>query len=189
MDALDLLTQRSSMPQLISPAPDDAALSIIQRAALRVPDHMNLMPVRCDVVTADDLVLLGQLFEKAAHTESGFNERDQQRAAQLPIRAPMIIVVSTVYQQHRAVPLHEQFATAACTTMAMQQACFALNYGAIWRTGSYAQSKVVKEGLGIRPEDDIVSFLYVGTPAVPTPIKPERSKDLLQPVRFTGLIS
>ena len=189
MDALDLLTQRSSMPRLIAPAPDDAALSMIQRAALRVPDHMNLMPVRCDVVTADDLVLLGQLFEKAAHTESGFNERDQQRAAQLPIRAPMIIVVSTVYQQHRAVPLHEQFATAACTTMAMQQACFALNYGAIWRTGSYAQSKVVKEGLGIRPEDDIVSFLYVGTPAVPTPIKPERSKDLLQPVRFTGLIS
>ena len=185
MDAIDLLTQRSSMPRLIGPAPDGPAMSLIQRAALRVPDHMNLMPVRCDLVSGEDLVRLGLLFEKAALKEDSFSQRDQSRAAQLPLRAPLIIVVSTEYQSHPSVPAIEQFATAACATMAMQQACFALDYGAIWRSGPYAQSATVKSGLGIRPEDEIVGFLYVGTPAVPTPIKPERSKGIFRQVKFS----
>ena len=184
MDAIDLLTQRSSMPRLIGPAPDGAAMSLIQRAALRVPDHMNLMPVRCDLVSGEDLVRLGQLFEKAAHQEDSFDQRDHLRAAQLPLRAPLIIVVSTEYESHPSVPAIEQYATAACATMAMQQACFALDYGAIWRSGAYAQSPTVKAGLGIQPENEIVGFLYVGTPAVPTPIKPERSKAIFRTVKF-----
>ncbi|MCC5880101.1 MAG: nitroreductase family protein [Idiomarina sp.] len=184
MDAISLLTQRSSMPRLIAPAPDDAAMTLIKRAALRVPDHMNLMPVRCDLVLGDDLSRLGKLFAQAAAHEEGFNERDRQRAAQLPLRAPLIIVVSTVYEAHPSVPALEQYATAACATMAMQQACFTLNYGAIWRSGAYAQSAMIKQGLGISQDNEIVGFLYIGTPAVPTPIKPERSKDIFQPVNI-----
>lgn len=184
MDAISLLTQRSSMPRLIAPAPDEAAMTLIQRAALRVPDHMNLMPVRCDLVSGDDLARLGKLFAHAANHEPGFNDRDRQRAAQLPLRAPLIIVVSTQYEEHPSVPALEQYATAACATMAMQQACFTLNYGAIWRSGSYAQSAIVKQGLGISADNDIVGFLYMGTPAVPTPIKPERSKNIFQKVEI-----
>lgn len=185
MDALELLTQRSSMPRLIAPAPDAEAMLIIQKSALRVPDHMALMPVRCDVVVGQDLVTLGKLFEQAALQDSGFSAQDRQRAAQLPLRAPMIIVVSTQYQQHDKVPRREQYATACCATMAMQQACFAMEYGAIWRSGPYTHSATVKRGLGLNSDDDIVGFLYVGTPAVPTPIKPEREKDIFRPVHFT----
>ena len=58
--------------------------------------------------------------------------------------------------------------------MAMQQACFALGLGAIWRTGWLAEDDYVQEQLGLGADDDIVGFLYIGTPAVPTPIKPER---------------
>ncbi|RUO35000.1 nitroreductase family protein [Aliidiomarina soli] len=184
MQAIDLLTQRSSMPRLIAPAPDEAALQLIQRAALRVPDHMNLLPFRCQLLAGDELVNLGLLFQRACEQESGFNLRDRERAGQLPLRAPLIIVVSTDYKEHPAVPRQEQFASAACATMAMQQACFALDYGAIWRTGSYAESTVVKKGLGIRSDNDLVGFLYVGTPAVPTPIKPEREASLLQWTRL-----
>ncbi|MGX5914112.1 nitroreductase family protein [Aliidiomarina sp. Khilg15.8] len=180
MDAIELLTQRSSMPRLIAPAPDKAAIEIIERAALRVPDHMNLTPYRCQLVEGDNLAALGRVFQQAAEQEAGFSDRDRERAAQLPLRAPLLIVVSTRYQSHPAVPFPEQLASAACATMAMQQACFALNYGAIWRSGAYAESATVRQALGIDAPNEIVGFLYVGTPAVPTPIKPEREQALFE---------
>ncbi|MBA3989145.1 MAG: nitroreductase [Idiomarina sp.] len=180
MDAIELLTTRSSMPRLIAPGPDAHSLALIQQAALRVPDHMALMPVRCDIVQGDSLIALGHLFEKAARTEPGFSSQDVDRAAQLPLRAPMLIVVSTAYQAHDKVPKAEQFATAACATMAMQQACFAQGLGAIWRSGPYTHSATVKAGLGIADHDDIVGFLYVGTPAVPTPIKPAKENTIFR---------
>lgn len=180
MDAIELLTRRSSMPRLIEPAPDPESMQLIQRAALRVPDHMALMPVRCDTVAGDQLVELGKLFEQAAGRDAGFTEQDKKRAAQLPLRAPLLIVVSTLYQEHAKVPRQEQFATAACSAMAIQQACFALDYGAIWRSGPYTQSPTVKTGLNIDAHNDIVGFLYIGTPAVPTPIKPERESSIFQ---------
>ena len=75
------------------------------------------------------------------------------------------------------VPRQEQYASAACAMMAMQQMAFALGLGAVWRTGVYAESDHMKEALGIALTDDIVGFLYVGTPAVPTPIKTEKGKN------------
>lgn len=181
MDAIELLTKRSSMPRLIEPAPDRESMQILQRAALRVPDHMALTPVRCDVVEGDQLVELGKLFEQAAQRDPGFTEQDKLRAAQLPLRAPMLIVVSTEYKVHDKVPRWEQLASAACTAMAMQQACFALGYGAIWRSGSYCESPTVKVGLNIDAQNQILGFLYVGTPAVPTPIKPEKEATIFRP--------
>lgn len=180
MDAIELLTKRSSMPRLIAPAPDKESMQILQRAALRVPDHMNLTPYRCQLVEGEHLAELGLIFQRAAEQETGFSDRDRERAAQLPLRAPLIIVVSTKYQEHPAVPYPEQLASAACATMAMQQACFALNYGAIWRSGKYAESALVCEALGVEAPNQIVGFLYVGTPAVPTPVKPEREQNLFE---------
>ncbi|RUO25651.1 nitroreductase [Aliidiomarina minuta] len=178
MDALELLTQRSSMPRLIAPGPDPEALAIIKKAALRVPDHMNLTPYRCQLFSGDDRADLGRAFATAAAREEAFTDRDKERAAQLPLRAPLIVVVSTCFQEHQMVPFIEQAASAACAAFAMQQACFALGYGAIWRSGHYAQSALVKKALGVRDEDEIMAFLYVGTPAVPTPIKPEKTKSI-----------
>lgn len=185
MDALELLTQRSSMPRLISPGPDAEALTLIQKAALRVPDHMNLIPYRCQLFSGDDRAELGRAFAAAAATEKVFTERDKDRAAQLPLRAPLIIAVSTCYQEHQMVPFIEQAASAACATFAMQQACFALGYGAIWRSGHYAQSALVKKALGVASDDDIIGFLYIGTPAVPTPIKPEKTKSIFSRGQIT----
>ena len=184
MDAIELLTSRSSMPRLTEPAPDRESMQIIQRAALRAPDHMALTPFRCDVVEGDQLVEMGKLFEQAAHRDAGFTEQDKLRAAQLPLRAPMLIVVSTQYQEHNNVPRWEQLASAACATMAMQQACFALDYGAIWRSGPYCDSPTVKAGLNIDSANQIVGFLYVGTPAVPTPIKPEKQASIFNSPRI-----
>jgi nitroreductase len=57
----------------------------------------------------------------------------------------------------------------------MQMAAFSLGYGAVWRTGDYSYNDLVKSGLSINLDDDIIGFLYIGTPAKDVPIKPLKS--------------
>jgi nitroreductase len=59
--------------------------------------------------------------------------------------------------------------------MAMQQAAFAIGLGAVWRTGDFAFDANVNNALGLAADDQIVGFLYVGTPAVLAPTKPLKS--------------
>lgn len=179
MDALELLLNRSSMPRVVAPGPDQQQLELLEAAALRVPDHMNLTPYECTVYQGEQLQRLSEIFTAVAGLE-GLSDAEQSRAAQLPLRAPCLLIVSTRYVEEPKVPRQEQYASAACAMMAMQQMAFALGLGAVWRTGVYAESDHMKEALGIALTDDIVGFLYVGTPAVPTPIKPKKEKRIFK---------
>lgn len=180
MNALELLTTRSSMPRLVEPGPSAEQFKVMLRAAARAPDHMALMPYEFIVMAGDERLKLGQIFQQAAQRK-GLADGACAQANQLPLRAPLVIVVAMKYQQHDKVPRDEQFASAACSALLMEQAAFAQGLGAIWRTGWFAEDEGVKADLGLATEDAIVGFLYVGTPAVPTPIKPE--KDIQSRVR------
>ncbi|RUO38385.1 nitroreductase [Aliidiomarina shirensis] len=179
MDALDLLLTRSSMPRVVGPGPSAQQLAQLEAAALRVPDHMNLTPYTCLIYQGSELHNLSELFAATAKLE-GLTEAEQARAPQLPLRAPCIIIVATEYKDEPKVPRHEQYASAACATMAMQQMAFTQGLGAVWRTGIYAESDHMKSALGISVSEDIVGFLYIGTPAVPTPIKPSKQKSVFK---------
>lgn len=181
MDALQLLTTRSSMPRLIEPGPTAEQFECILKAAGRAPDHMALMPYELIVFTGDQRLQLGQVFQRVAE-QRGLAEGPCAQASQLPLRAPMVVVVAMKYQAHEKVPRDEQFASAACAALLIQQAAFAQGLGAIWRTGWFAEDTEVKSQLGLGTADAIVGFLYIGTPAVPTPIKPD--KDIHSRVRI-----
>ncbi|SUC47289.1 Putative NAD(P)H nitroreductase ydjA [Providencia stuartii] len=53
----------------------------------------------------------------------------------------------------------------------MQMAAVAQGFGGIWRSGSWTEDAVVREGLGCAPTDRIVGFLYLGTPELKAPAK------------------
>lgn len=166
MDAITLLTSRYSAPRLTEPAPDAEALSFIKRAAIQVPDHGALRPWRFVIVQGREaLTRLGDIFAEAAIEEDPAISIDmQERARQLPLRAPMVIVCIAKVTEHPKVPAAEQVQSAACAVMAMQQMAFALGYGGIWRTGAYAQQDYVKQAFELAADDEIVGFLYLGTP-------------------------
>lgn len=173
MDANTLLTERSSSPRLTSPAPSGEVLKLIKQAALRAPDHGALKPWQFLVFdNPDALSALGEIYAKAALIDDPeADPASVERAKQLPLRAPMVIVCATNRQEHPKVPLWEQDVAAGCAVMAMQQAAFANGFGGIWRTGAYAESSTVKQLLGIAEKDIIVGFLYLGTP-MKQPSKP-----------------
>lgn len=174
MDALTLLLNRSSQPRLTAPAPSGKTLENIMQAALRAPDHACLTPWRFIVCQGKGLEKLGNLYEQSA-IENQKPQKEVERAVQLPLRAPMVIVAIAKYQEHEKVPRVEQIASASCGVMAMQMAAVAQGFNGMWRTGSYAQCDIVKRGLGLTQEDEIVGYLYVGTPAFEPAPKPVRN--------------
>lgn len=174
MKALDLLLSRQSCPRLISPCPSEEELQIILEAAVRVPDHAALTPWEFIIVKDQGLQRLGQIFKQAmSKTDASLEKVD--KAAELPLRAPMIIICVAKCVEHSKVPILEQQLSAGCSLMAMQQAAFSLGYGGIWRTGALAFDHNVNHSLGLTELDQIVGFLYLGTPAVTMSVKPTRS--------------
>lgn len=171
MDALTLLTTRYSSPRLTEPAPGGEALELIKRAAIQVPDHGALRPWRFVIAEGREaLGRLGDIFAEAAIEEDpSISVEMQERARQLPLRAPMVITCIAKVTEHPKVPAAEQIQSAACAVMAMQQMAFALGYGGVWRTGAYAQQDYVKQAFGLQADDEIVGFLYLGTSTTAAP--------------------
>ncbi|WP_088328649.1 NAD(P)H nitroreductase [Lacimicrobium sp. SS2-24] len=171
MQALDLLLNRSSQPRLQDPAPTGESLDNIMQAALRAPDHMSLKPWRFIVCQGKGLKRLGEVFELAA-INTDMSEKDIERASQLPLRAPMLIVAICHHKEHDKVPWIEQVASTACAVHAMQMAAVAQGFSGIWRTGSYAQNEEVKKALNVAEQDEIMGFLYLGSPVTQPLPKP-----------------
>ena len=132
-----------------------------------MPDHGNLRPWRFVIAEGRQaLCRLGDIFAEAAvEDDPAIANELLERARQLPLRAPMVVVCIAKAVTHAKVPLTEQQQSAACAVMAMQQAAFAQGFGGIWRTGTYAQLDFVKQALELGEDDEIVGFLYLGTPS------------------------
>jgi nitroreductase len=167
MQALDLLLTRSSQPRLQAPAPEGQALENIKQAALRAPDHACLTPWKFVVCQNEGLIRLGEVFQQAA-IAANKSEKEIERAPQLPLRAPMVMVVIAKYIENDKVPWVEQVASASCALHAMQMAAVAQGFAGVWRTGSFAKDPNVKLALNLLEQDEIVGFLYLGS----SPIKP-----------------
>ncbi len=161
---LELLLTRVSHPRLSAPAPSTAQMEVVFQAALRTPDHKCLKPWRFLVVEGESLNRLGALFCQAAKLEDGpLTEAQEAKYRAMPLRAPMIVVGISKNIEHPKVPLEEQLISTGVAMGYMLLALQAQGYGGIWRTGSMAVSEYVKKGLGLRSDESLVGFLYLGS--------------------------
>ncbi|MFG1478746.1 NAD(P)H nitroreductase [Xanthobacter sp. V4C-4] len=166
MDALTLLLNRRSTAALAAPAPAGAALEAILNAALRVPDFQGLRPYEFLIAEGEGRARLGRLM-RAAAVASGRPEADVIRAPEMPLRAPLVIVVIAKARESRIVSVFEQQLTAGCAVMAMQMAAVAQGFSGLWRSGWPMFDPHLARALGLEAADRIVGFLYLGTPTCP----------------------
>lgn len=168
MEALDVLLNRVSVPRLIEPAPDAAQREILFGAALRAPDHGALRPYRFLTVEGDARQRMGDLLAQALVENGGAADAKALEKARLgPLRAPLVVVVIARLTDHFKVPKTEQVITAGCAAHGVLLAAHALGVGAVWRTGELSYSSHVAEGLGLVTDEQIIGFLYLGTPQNP----------------------
>ena len=166
MDALEALTTRTSPLGLTEPAPDEAALASILRAAARAPDHGKMRPWYFIIVAGPARTAFGKVLAAALHQrEPDALEATLDKERNKPLRAPLIIVVAARLREHRNVPAIEQIIAAGAAAQNILVAAHALGYGGFWRTGAAAYDDTVKTALGLGAQDAIVGFLYLGTPS------------------------
>ena len=162
--ALSLLLTRSSCGLLQAPAPEGEVLEHILQAGLRAPDHGHLQPFQFLLAEGNGLTRLGALLAESARAD-GAADDVIERATQMPLRAPLVITVVAKVTPHNKVPDFEQHLSAGCAVMAMQMAAQAQGFGGIWRSGPLMYSRKLHELLRLNEQDQIVGFLYLGTPA------------------------
>ncbi|MEQ4509983.1 NAD(P)H nitroreductase [Dickeya zeae] len=163
MDALELLLNRRSASRLAAPAPTGEVLDNILRAGLRAPDHGALQPWRFSIIQDDGLSRFSELLVRAALQDKQ-DEAAIEKARQAPFRAPMIITVVAHCVDNPKVPHWEQVVSAGCAVQAMQMAALAQGFNGIWRSGAWTHHPLVRDAFGCRASDEIVGFLYLGTP-------------------------
>lgn len=168
MEALDVLLNRVSVPRLIEPAPDAAQREILFGAALRAPDHGALRPYRFLTVEGEARNRMGELLAQALiESGGGADEKALEKARLGPLRAPLVVVVIAKLADHFKVPKKEQLITAGCAAHGVLLAAYALGVGAVWRTGELSCSTHVAQGLGLAADEQVIAFLYLGTPQNP----------------------
>lgn len=166
MDALTLLLERRSCKSLVAPGPEGEALQTILRAAMRVPDFQSLKPWEFILASGNGLDRLGELIQQAA-IASGEPADVVRRAVRMPHRAPLVVTIAARHKPHKIVNRFEQQLSAGCAVMAMQMAAVALGFSGIWRSGWPMFSRPLHDMLGLAEDDQIVGFLYLGTPSEP----------------------
>jgi nitroreductase len=174
-NALDLLKSRRSIriTDLNAPGPTPAELNTLLTIGSRVPDHGKLTPWRFIV------------FEGAARTAAGEiiaevfrGDNPNADAARLAIernrlaRAPLVVAVVSTAGAHVKIPEWEQVLSAGAAAMNLELAAHALGYGANWTTEWYAYDRRVLDRLGLSPNERIVGFVHIGTPAGPPEDRP-----------------
>ncbi|TBU73438.1 NAD(P)H nitroreductase [Pseudomonas daroniae] len=165
MDALDALINRVSVPRLVEPAPTAAQREQLFRAALRAPDHGQLRPWRFLTIEGEARHALGKLYAEALAAKSAeVSEEALAKARNMPLRAPLLVVVIARVQEHPKVPAQEQVLAAGCAAHGILLAAHAQGIGAVWRTGELSHDRHVDAGLGLAANERIVGYLYLGTP-------------------------
>lgn len=164
-DVIQAIQNRVSQPRLGIPAPDRLQLETLFRCAVRAPDHGRMRPWRFVVLTGQSLSELGTAFEQAGlQGDPGADDAKKARWRAMPLRAPMIIVAIACIKRNAKIPEWEQLSAVSCATQNIQLAAAELGFGTMWRTGDMTQASLVRDFLGLAPDDQVVAFLYIGTP-------------------------
>lgn len=168
MDTLDAIFARRSIGRLQEPAPTEAELDTLLRAAAAAPDHLSLRPLRLIVLSGDRKDDFGAVLA-AAYTarceatgeEANLAKLDKERTKLG--RAPLVVVVAAAETTGARIPFIEQQLCAGAAAQNLLLAATALGYGSMWRTGEPAYDPAVKAALGLEEWDAIVGFVYVGS--------------------------
>jgi len=186
MDALTALHTRNSTNLLCEPGPNKEQMNNIVKAGLRACDHRSLTPWKFLLIEGEHRKQFGELMIKAKEStdKAALSAELVSKLQSKPLRAPTILVVVAKIVTHNKVPEIEQILSAGAAAQMIMTAAHAQGVGAIWRSGSMMFTKKMREGLNLAETDQIVGFIYLGTPKVVKPLPELNVDDFLE--RWTG---
>lgn len=153
MSALEAMRARRSWSKVDDEAPTHEELVDFVSAAGRVADHSSLRPWRLIEIRGEDRERLGRAIAKA--------EGDRKPSTK-PLRAPLLIAVVVSHRKSGKVPPWEQEAVASGVAHMLSLLLDEAGWGIIWRTGGYTRAKKVAKAHGLKKNEALLGWLYVG---------------------------
>lgn len=186
MDLTEAIRGRRSASRLSTPAPSDEEIVELVEAAATGGDHGLMRPWRLVLVRDEARAALGDAFAADLDPDE---EEARSRAAAKALRAPLLVSIVLTPRDNPKVPHWEQLAATAGLAHNLSLLCHARGWGAIWRTGPPSRSRHVHARLGLVPPEQLLGWLYVGTPVptgVPVPRPPLDARERLTVLRADG---
>ena len=159
-----LLTRYSVGPKhLVEPGPDDAQLALMVQAALRAPDHAELVPYRFKLVRGAAREGMAALFTDAARA-AGKDEAGAALDAERALRPPLTVaVVARIDLGHPLVPAHEQWMAVGGAVSNFLTAGHALGFGGKMLSGAKVRHPATAAAF-CEPGETLVGWIALGTP-------------------------
>jgi nitroreductase len=165
-----LKERRSNLAKFMSePGPSRADLAEILEISARVPDHRKLSPWRFLVFEGKSRETLGQHIASAFIADNPQLPLDRSvfESGRL-LRAPTVIaVISSPVVCPRGTPEWEQILCAGAVCYNMLLAAQAQGFGAQWLTEWFAYDSRIQSVMGLKSQEKIAGFLYLGTALQP----------------------
>ncbi len=172
MSVFDLIKRRRSIGKMTGERPTREQIEHMLEAATHAPNHYKVQPWKF-IVLADKAreelggvmarALAGRLEETTSDKAQALLDKERNKL----LRSPVIIVVVAEPPQLPKVLEIENIEATAAAVQNMLLVAEEMGLACMWRTGEAAYDPRVEQWLGLAPDEHIVSFLYVGFPAIP----------------------
>jgi nitroreductase len=172
MSVFETIKQRRSIGKMTGERPSRRQIERLLEAATHAPNHHKVQPWKFIVLAGSVREELGALMADslASKLEETSSEKAQailNKERNKLMRSPVVIVVVAEPPRLPKVLEIENIEATAAAVQNMLLAGEEMGLACMWRTGDAAYDPRIKRWLGLAPEEHIVSFLYVGFPAIP----------------------
>jgi nitroreductase len=159
-----LRLRRSTSPELMTePGPREEQLRTILEIGARVPDHRRVFPFRFILFRGEGRAAAGHVL---AHAFAAANPDADDARIEIErrrfLRAPLVIgVVARLDPAHKT-PEWEQTLTCGAVGQNLLLAASAHGFAACWITEWYSYDRTVLDAFGLKSEERMAGFVYVG---------------------------
>ena len=172
MSVYETIKKRRSIGKMTAERPTRQQIEKLLEAATHAPNHHKVEPWKFIVLAGRAREELGAVM--AAALETRLDETGAMKVEALInkersklMRSPVVIVVVAQAPTSSKVMEIENIEATAAAVQNMLLAAEEMGLATMWRTGDAAYDPRIKKWLGLALTDHIVSFLYIGFPAIP----------------------
>jgi len=176
METMQTLISRNSVPPklLSEPAPNEDTLREILATAVRAPDHGAIQPWRFHIVRGEARALLAETFvdallKREPNADEAAIEKERSRTRFAPV---VIVACAEITTDNPNVPPLEQIVSTGAAVQNIMNAAHSKGFGSFLSTGKNARDPNVKKAFNLKDKDEIVGFIYLGTPKPGLSAKP-----------------
>lgn len=166
MDVFEAIRTRRSVGKVKPERPAAEDVRKLLALATWAPNHHLTEPWRFHVIAGAAREDMGRTLEAALRASGETDPGKLEKERTKPLRAPVVIVVTSKPGQDEIETRENRAATAAAVQNILL-GTHTMGLGAQWRTGETIYSTQLAAYLNLEPGEEVTAAIYVGYPDVP----------------------